>query len=294
MDKTADLVLDAQDTTGEGPVWCPRTALLWWTDIPGKRLHRLDPASGAHEVFATPGRVGCFALREQGDGLLVAMDHAIGILQPETGRFTQLVEVETDKDKNRFNDGRCDRRGRLFAGTMTSGTDAPADGALWRYTSPDDCVRVADGVGVANGLAFSPDDKLMHWSDTRVGRIWRFDYDIDTGTLANRQLWIDADSSHPGMPDGAAIDAEGCYWSARWNAGCVLRITPAGRVDRVVRVPATRITMCAFGGPDLRTLYITSARSNITGEELRRQPHAGGLFAVDAGVEGLPEPRAAA
>lgn len=287
MTLNADLVLDVRDETGEGPVWDVDRQCLWWTDIPGKRLHRLDPVSGAHRIFPMPGRVGCFALRKAG-GLVLAMEQGFCTFDPETGASALLSEPEAGLADHRFNDGRCDPAGRFVAGSMNMARTS-ASGQLWRLDPDGAVTRLAGGVTVANGLAFSPDGKRMYWADSPAEKVYVFDYDLDDGTASNQRLWLDKGPA-PGRPDGAAVDVDGCYWSARWVGGAVVRFTPAGEIDRIVELPVSRVTMCAFGGPDLRTLYITTAREGMTAEELAREPLAGGLFVVEPGVQGLPEP----
>jgi sugar lactone lactonase YvrE len=287
MKLTADLVLDAGDETGEGPVWDIAAQCLWWTDIPGRRLHRLDPESGAHRLFAMPGRVGCFALREAG-GLVLAMEQGFATFDPGTGAITPLSEPEAGLADHRFNDGRCDPSGHFLAGSMNMAHTA-ASGQLWRLHPNGDTARLAGGVTVANGLAFSPDGKRMYWADSPADTVYAFDYDLDTGTAHNQRLWLEKGPA-PGRPDGAAVDTDGCYWSARWVGGAVVRFTPDGKMDGIIHLPVSRVTMCAFGGPDLRTLYITTAREGMSAEELEREPLAGSLFVAEPGVQGLPEP----
>jgi L-arabinonolactonase len=290
MDRSADLVLEARDGVGEGPVWDGARSCLWWVDIEGRRLHSYEPDGGRHVAVATPGRVGSFALRKDG-GLVAAMEHALGLLDPATGAFSALAEPEADRVGNRFNDGRCDRRGRFLAGSMSLDQSWPG-GALWRLDPDRRVAEVASGVTIANGLAWSPDGRTMWWADSVTARIWRFAYDLDTGQAFDRRLWLQHPPDGPlGLPDGAAMDSEGCYWSARYLGGRVIRFTPDGRVDCEIFLPCRRVTMCAFGGADLRTLYITTARDGADAGELSAEPLAGGLFAADAGVAGLPEPR---
>jgi sugar lactone lactonase YvrE len=163
-------------------------------------------------------------------------------------------------------------------------------GALWQL-DPELGVRLlADHALVGNGLAFSPDNTLMYWSDSRLGRVFLFDYDIDTGAAWNRRLWMETDDSL-GRPDGACVDADGCYWSARFRGGRVIRFTPHGKIDREIHLPVSQVTMCAFGGSDLQTLFITSARENLEAAALEREPLAGGIFAVHTGVPGMAEPK---
>jgi sugar lactone lactonase YvrE len=287
-DITAELVLAAGDETGESPVWDEQAQALWWTDIPGRRLHVLHK-DGAEQVFPAPGRVGSFALRRDG-GLVLGMENGLAFWDPPNGDPVPVAEPERGLVEHRFNDGRCDRQGRFLVGSMNLHRTGPT-GQLWRLDGPDGAVtRLTGKVSVANGLAFTPDGARMFWACSREARVWAFDYDRDTGTPRNRRTWLD-EGAAPGRPDGAAIDAEGCYWSARWMGGCVARFTPDGTLDRIIRLPVSRVTMCAFGGPDLRTLFITTAREGMTPEELAQEPLAGGLFAAQVGAAGLPEPR---
>lgn len=284
---TPDLLLDAKAECGESPVFDQATGRLWWTDIPARHLHCTDPATGQDQSFATPGRVGCFALARTG-GLVVAMEHGMACFWPETGRLNMLAEPEADRPENRFNDGRCDRRGRFLASSMHEPRTIP-QAALWQLDQGRGVRLLADHALVGNGLAFSPDSRRMYWSDSRRGRVFTFDYDLDDGAAWNRRLWLETDDS-TGRPDGAAIDADGCYWSARFRGSRVIRFTPEGKVDREIMLPVSQVTMCAFGGPDLKTLFVTTARENLDAAALAKEPHAGGLFAVEAGVQGLPEP----
>jgi sugar lactone lactonase YvrE len=285
---TPDLVVACADVVGEGPVWVPEEACLYWIDIGGCRLHRYDSGSARHTTVATPARVGSFALRRNG-GLVAAMEHDLGWMDPATGAFERIASPEADREGNRYNDGRCDRQGRFFAGSMTLDRSGPK-GVLWRLTGDRRISEAASGVTVANGLAWSPDGRTMYWSDSPSGRVWRFAYDPDDGIAYDRRLWLGPDSA-PGRPDGAATDADGCYWSARWQGGRVVRFTPDGRIDREILLPVSRVTMPAFGGSDLKTLYITSAREGMSEAEVEGEPLAGALFAVDVGVAGLVEPR---
>ena len=218
-------------------------------------------------------------------------------LAPQTdGRLSaeKLVGVEHARPQMRFNDGRCDRQGRFWASTMQTNMGADAVGALYRYDPKNDGIvdhlaaQIEDLV-VPNGLAFSPDGRTMYLSDSHPSRqlIWAFDYDIDSGTPHNRRVFVDM-NSHPGRPDGAAVDAEGCYWICAIDAGQVLRFTPDGKLDRSLSLPVKKPTMCAFGGDRLDTLFVTSIRPQ--GIDLSDQPLAGGVFALNPGVKGLPEP----
>lgn len=285
--KWADLVLAAEDETGEGPVWDERKQALWWTDIPGRRLHCLA-VNESGEVFGMPARVGCFALRNDGS-LVLAMEQGFALWDPATACPSPLAEPERGMLHHRFNDGRCDRQGRFLAGSMNLARSG-STGQLWRLDADGTASLLAGDVTVANGLAFSPDGRTMYWSCSSAQRVWAFDYDTKCGVPHNRRAWLEPEAA-PGQPDGGAVDSEGCYWSARWMGGCVARFTPTGALDQLIRLPVSRVTMCAFGGADLRTLFITTARENMTEQELIAEPLAGGLFAAAVTVPGLPEPR---
>jgi L-arabinonolactonase len=288
MGNTADVVVAAKNTTGECPVWNDVAQALWWTDIPEKRLHRWNPSTSEHRTFEMPGRVGCFAFRKD-HGFVLAMEQGFATWDPNAEALNQLAEPERGLADHRFNDGRCDRQGRFLAGSMNMARSGPT-GQLWRL-DPDGAVnRLAGNVTIANGLAFSPDGKLMYWADSPAECVYLFDYDTDTGTVANRRIWLSRGEA-PGRPDGAAIDTDGCYWSARWGGSSVVRFTPSGAIDQIVQLPISRVTMCAFGGVDFRTLYITTARENMTPDELEREPLAGGLFAIRVQAQGLADTR---
>lgn len=287
---TPDCVLDGHALLGESPVWSIRDQTLWWVDIYGKTINRFDPATGANASWTVPGRPGSIALRYAG-GLLVAMERGFAAFDPATGAVEDLAPIagESGKPDNRLNDGRADRAGRFWVGTMR---DPPrgesADGTLY-CLERDQAVRAAvPGLHVSNGLAFSPDDKILYLSDSYVSvrTIWAFDFDLASGALRNRRVFVDT-SGMPGRPDGAAVDADGCYWMAAADGWEIVRFTPAGKIDRRIPMPVQKPTMLAFGGSDLRTLFITSIGVNV---DKAKQPLAGGLFAIDAGVKGLPEP----
>jgi sugar lactone lactonase YvrE len=288
MTLTADLVFDARDQIGECLVWNSRDGSLWWTDISGARLHRLHLTSGDHRAVPTPARVGSFAFQPSG-GLVLAMEDAFGLFDPATGKYEEICAPEAGMTGNRFNDGRCDRRGRFFAGSMYEPRGREA-GALWRLDPDRSVHRISDGVTVANGLAWSPDDRIMYWADSPTSRVWTFDYNIESGTPSKRRLWLDGAPADLGRPDGCTVDAEGCYWSARYMGGKVIRYTPGGRVDRIIHLPVPRVTMCAFGGADLKTLYITTAQADTSELRAAEGPLAGALFAIATDVSGLPEP----
>lgn len=290
----AELIVDARNATGECPVWSAREQALCWVDIPAGRLHRWRPADNRTQSWQAPEMLACIAAR--GDGSWIAgLQSGLFQLRPEADgslRCDQLIGVQHARPGMRFNDGRCDRQGRFWAGSMlldmAAGTPV---GALYRYHAgqTEPLAAQLSGLIVPNGLAFSPDGRTLYLSDSHpsVQAIWAFDYDVDSGTPHNRRLFVDM-REHPGRPDGAAVDAEGCYWICANDAGLVHRFTPAGRLDRSLAVPVKKPSMCAFGGRNLDTLYVTSIRPDAV--DLSDQPLAGGLFALRPGVTGLEEP----
>jgi sugar lactone lactonase YvrE len=280
-------VLDVRASLGECPVWSVAEQVLYWVDINAPSLNRFDPATGRNAVMPMPESIGCFALRRNG-GFVVALRGGFW-LADAAGRLERKVsDAPYDPAHHRFNDGRCDPQGRFLAGYMNERRDADS-AALVRLDPNFTQTRLIGGMTISNGLAFSPDGRTMYHADTPTQIIRAYDYDADSGSPTNpRELACftrDGD-----RPDGAAIDRDGCYWSAFYRGGKVVRIAPDGRVLAELPVPAMCPTMCAFGGRDLKTLYVTSARQMREPEELARLPQSGGLFAMTVEVAGLPEP----
>jgi sugar lactone lactonase YvrE len=275
-----DVVLDAGAELGEGPVWDPRVAALRWVDIVPGLVHRFDPVTGEDTSFEVGEAVGTVAVRRSG-GLVLATASGISTCASDGSAQTRLHEIATDPVGGRFNDGKADRWGRFWAGTMFEGTEGA--GALYRLDQDGSVHRVLTGVSVSNGLGWSPDGATMYYVDTRTGGVDAFDHDPDTGSLAGRRRLIDVER---GWPDGLTVDASGDLWVALWDGWAIRRYTPQGRLVDTIELPAQRITSCAFGGADLSTVYVTSARVGLSEEVLVRQPHAGSLFALDAGVAG--------
>jgi sugar lactone lactonase YvrE len=283
-----DCVLDARAALGEAAVWCGREQVLWWADIEGRALHRFDPATGRDRSWLLPSRPGCFALRERG-GLVVALEDGFHFFDPGTGAIEPIADPEADRPGNRFNDGTTDPAGRFVAGTMPMGPREPVAG-LYRLWPDRRCERLFDGLTVTNGCAFSPDGRIFYFSDSEasIRTIWACDHDLASGALANRRVFVDTHGL-AGRPDGGTVDADGCYWMAGVGGWQLVRFTPAGQVDRIVEMPVEKPTKIAFGGPDLDVLYVTSIGAHPTPGTERRQPQAGGIFALRVpGVWGLP------
>ena len=285
-------VTDVTNMVGESPLWHAAESALYWVDIPAKKIFRLNIASGRVDVWQTGAMIGCIAMGRNGT-LVAGMEDGFYELQlAADGNVLarQLAAVTMPMANMRFNDGRCDRQGRFWAGTMhTNMAAAHAVGALFRCDSAGELLGpIESGLVTQNGLAWSPAGDMMYLSDSHptVRRIWAFDYDIDAGAAHNRRVFVDM-NLHSGRPDGAAVDVDGCYWICANDAGRILRFTPQGKLDRSIDLPVKKPAMCAFGGAALDTLYVTSIRPD--GVDLSDQPMAGGVFALQPGVCGLPE-----
>jgi sugar lactone lactonase YvrE len=294
--ETAVCVLDCQDKLGEGIFWCPEEQVLYWVDIAMPSiLHRFDPASGRHKTWAMPEMICSLAKRRDGT-LFIASHHGLNFFDPIGETLTRVVAPEASRPLNRANDGAPDALGRFWYGSMTNniaadGSDLPIPsptGVLYRV-EPDMRVIPMDGpVGISNGTCFSPDSSTLYFADTMAEKIYAYDLDLESGGIRNKRIF--ANPSGYGYPDGSTVDAEGYIWNARWEAACVIRFSPDGKIDRVVDIPASRVTCCAFGGKNLDELYVTTSRMNVSPSELEQHPEAGGVFALSPGVCGLPRP----
>ncbi|MBF0277063.1 MAG: SMP-30/gluconolactonase/LRE family protein [SAR324 cluster bacterium] len=283
-----ECVVDAKNKLGEVPVWCPREQALYWIDIEGCLLQRFIPELGEVKVWKMPERIGSFAIRETG-GLIVAFASGFAFYDLETEKIQWLSKPESHIPRNRFNDGKCDRNGRFWAGTMDDQLSEHT-AALYCY-NPDGTVqqRLKD-VGISNSLAWSPENDKFYFADTLDGSIYVFDYDHDSGQIANKRVFATTEEQ-PGVPDGSTIDEEGYLWNAQWDGWRLVRYAPSGEINQIVDLPVQKPTSCMFGGANLDTLYVTSAIWDLSSEQLKKQPHAGGVLAIDVGVKGLPEPR---
>lgn len=280
-------IIAAKDALGEGILWDFRSQVLWWTDIHGRRLHRYDWASKTATVLETPERVGSFGLVAGSDDLITAFESGIALYNPYLKNATWLARPQADVKDVRFNDGRVDRRGRFWCGTMVEEGAGAASGCLYSLDKSGELRCHVRGVQISNGLCMSPDGSKLYFADSPSGLIHVYDLIEPQGMLGAPQRF--AESPQGAVPDGATVDAEGCIWSASWGGGCVVRYTPDGRVDRTIKVPSTQPTCPCFGGPDLDLLFVTSARVGLDPETLRREPHAGDVFVYRPGVRGLPE-----
>jgi sugar lactone lactonase YvrE len=288
----AECVIRSEDVLGECTIWCDRDQVLWWVDIRGPSLKRFNPSNGEVRAITLSEAIGSFGLTRSGSTMIAGMKSGLYLLDPASSALTLVSAPERDIPGNRFNDGRCDRGGRFWAGTMSDGPRAPT-GSLYRLDADGSCANLRRGIVIPNSIAWSPDDRVMYFADTYVNTIWAYDFDLATGEMRNERVFADC-GNQPGRPDGSCVDADGCLWNAEYGGSRVVRHTPDGKVDRVIELPVSNPTCCCFGDKDFGTLYISTARQRLTSEQLAREPLAGGLFAARPGVRGLPEARFAA
>ena len=290
-----ELVLDARAELGEGPRWDSAHQRLLWVDIMRGRVHAFTPSTGACRNVAVGRPVGALACTAATDrlvgcgrdgSLVLAVAGGFARLDLDSETFEVQAAVEADRPQNRMNDGACDGAGRFWAGTMAL-DEGPGAGALYRL-DPDLTVHtMLTGVTISNGLDWSLDGRRMYYVDSPTRRIDVFDFDVATGSIADRRTFasVPADA---GVPDGLTVDAAGFVWLALWGGAALRRYDPDGTLERVVPLPVTHPTSCAFGGAGLDELYVTSARRPLTAEEKARQPQAGGVFRLRPGVAGRP------
>lgn len=280
-----ECVLDAKAVIGESPFWDGREKRLYWVDIRSKEVHCFDPASGRDDVYATPEEVGCLALRKDG-GLVLGLESGFFFYDLKTGSAERIAEPEPERKTNRFNDGKPDRKGRFWAGSMDN-LEQQTSGQLYMLDIDLNCTAFIDDIDISNGLCWSPDSRVMYHADSKRQKMWAWDFDIESGRPTNRRVFVEFNGAE--TVDGATVDREGFVWIAVWGGWRVARYDAQGKLDRVIDLPVQCPTCPAFGGPNMRTLYVTSA--SIAPSDPAKEPLAGGLFACDAGVEGIPEMR---
>src|SRR4051812_22610571 len=256
MAPQVECIVEGRDLLGECPLWDEREGALWWVDILAPSIKKLDSSL---RVFPLPEAMGSFAFREKG-GLLAAMKSGLYFMD---GSTRQLVcAPEKNLPANRFNDGRCDRAGRFWAGTMVDEPPRAADGALYRVSPDLSCARMRSSIVIPNSLAWSPDGRTMYFADSVRKLIWAFDYDPADGTPSNERVFFDC-KANPGSPDGSCVDADGCLWNAEYGGWRLVRYTPTGKIDRSIALPVANPTCCCFGGASFDTLYVTSAAQHL-------------------------------
>jgi sugar lactone lactonase YvrE len=296
----AECVVDSRDKLGEGAFWSAEDRAVYWLDIAmPSRLHRFLTGDGRHETWAMPEMISAMARRRDGS-LLVASQGGLSFFDPHADPghpgLKRVLSPEADRPSNRSNDGAPDAKGRFWIGTMQNNlgpddSEIPVtekSGTLWRIDPELHATAMETGIGIANGIAWSPDATVLYMADSMLQSVFAYDFDLGAGTIRNKRVLNEAKDL--GSPDGATVDAEGFIWSARWEGSCVARIAPDGGIDCVVPIPATRVTSCAFGGEDLGTLYVTTSRQNVDAAVLAKYPQQGGLFALRPGVRGMSRP----
>ena len=290
-------IVENRDKIGEGAMWCPVERVVYWLDVPPPSvLHRFNPATERHDTWPMPEMITALAKRANGT-LLIASHQGINVFDPATGKIERKVSPEADVPGNRSNDGAPDALGRFWMGTMmnnlgSDGEDLPitrSSGGLWCVEQDLSSRKVISEITITNGVVWSPDSQTLYVADSAPQIIHAYDFDLASGGVSNRRVF--SAITDLGYPDGAAVDSEGFLWSCRWEGQCVARFAPDGGIDRIVPIPAPRVTSLAFGGADFRTVYVTTARHGHTPEEDKRFPQQGSLFAFEAPVAGLPRPQ---
>jgi sugar lactone lactonase YvrE len=282
------VAIRSRNVVGESPLWDASTQRLYLVDIPGQRIHIFHPTDGDHRTFDLPDWVTSLSTRAQG-GLVLSTRKNFAFYDPDSGHLEILDDPEPDRIGNRFNDGKCDRQGRLWAGTMGAEDWFAATGALYRFDPDRRITRMQDEVKCSNGMGWSPDGRTMYHTESFRYAIFAFDFDPGSGEIAGRRPFVQLDPEARGFPDGLTVDREGFVWSAQPVYGRIVRYGPDGEIDRIVDLPVSRGTGCAFGGPDLETLYITSATETLTDAQIAEEPLAGSVFACTPGVRGIAE-----
>jgi len=280
----ANHVLSAQNIIGEGPLWNEEEQALYWVDIAGKTINRYWPESGKHESFSVDAQVGVIAFRQAG-GVIAAGSTGYSFWDTETGKLIPITDPEIDNPESRFNDGKVDRKGRFWAGTMTV---EGAVSSLYRLDADLSVHRVDSGMTISNGIGWSPDNRVMYFADSLRYVIYAYDYDLETGAVENRRNLIVVEPEY-GIPDGLTVDSEGYIWCAFYAGSKVTRFNPQGKLDTEVLMPVSQPTSCIFGGKNYTDLYVTSANNGLSDDERNKQTQAGDIFVIKTNVSGLPE-----
>jgi L-arabinonolactonase len=280
-------VVRVANTLGEGVLWDALGQRSWWTDIHERRLYRYDPIARALESFVLPERLGSFGMVEGSERIIAAFESGFAFYHPESGQLDWLERPEHAAANLRFNDGRVDRQGRFWAGSMVEGAGAPS-GKLYSLSGGSSQVHLS-GIAISNSICFSPDGRQLYFADSPHRLILRYDLDAASGALSNRQVF--ARTPAGAYPDGSQVDAEGYLWNAHWGAGRIVRYAPDGSISGAIEVPASQVSCVAFGGRELDLLFVTSARVDLSPTQLANEPDAGDLFIYQLDVKGLADAR---
>jgi sugar lactone lactonase YvrE len=281
---SVECVWSLQAELGEGPLWSAPDNALWFVDIKKDRIHRYEPSSGRKRNYETPPSPS-FLVAEEGGTFVVGLKAGLYRFDPKTGDFALLLEVEPERPGNRLNDGALDPKGRLWFGTMDDG-EKQTTGSLFRLAASGP-VALDRGYVITNGPCFSPDGRILYHTDTRAGTIFAFDV-ADDGSVSNKRAFVTIETG-AGHPDGSVTDAEGCLWTCLFSGWSARRYAPSGELLSTVRFPCSNITKLAFGGPDLRSAYVTTACHHLNADQRAAQPLAGGLFRFEVDVPGVAQ-----
>ena len=287
MNLELNTAVASQNILGEGPWWSVEEQMFYWIDIKASQLLRWNPQTKEQKNWSLPAEPGAFVKIDKDCGVL-ALQNGIARIDLATGQLTPLVDPEADKPGNRFNDGKCDRRGRFWIGSMENAETGAATGTLYRVDPDLSVTSFKSPVGISNGLGWSPDNTVMYYADSPTKLIYAYDYDVETGAASHERVFVEVDK---GVPDGLTVDSEGFVWNAQWGAWRVVRYAPDGTTDYILDMPVAQPTSCCFGGKELSDLYITSASIGLSEAEKKKQPEAGNVFVARTPVAGLPESR---
>lgn len=281
-------VAEVDAEVGEGPAWSARERAIYFVDIPGRRIYRHSLDDGRLRTIVAPELVTSIVVAARG-GLLVSLERSVAFVDPVGGGFDIQPAIASEPSGNRFNDGKCDRVGRFFAGTMSKTEWGAPRGTLYRFAADAKPVPVITGVRCSNGLGWSPDNRILYYVESFAHTIWAVDYDIATGLLGDRRVFVALAPECGAFPDGLTVDADGFVWSAQPVYGRLVRYAPDGSIDRIIEAPVSRPTSCIFGGEDMATLYVTSAWNSLDERQRHEEPWAGSLLSIRPGVRGIPE-----
>ncbi len=281
-----EAVVNDRAQLAESPIWSPAEHALYWVDIKQQTVYRLRTTTGKRDQWNVGSDVGSIGLRASG-GLVLAMRSGLAFLDTATGRVTPAVDPEPDTADTRLNDGKVDRAGRYWVGSTHDNIEPV--GRLYSISPNLEVTAHDEGIIMPNAIAWSPDDKRMYFADSYISTIWVYDFDLERGTVGDRRVFAIL-GDDDGKPDGATVDAEGYFWNARINAGAIARHAPDGSVERIIELPTKRPTCVAFGGEDLRTLYVTTSTSRMDAAQLEAEPMAGAILAIRVDVPGVAEP----
>lgn len=282
----AELTIDAKAKLGEGSIWDPRTGILWWIDIEGKKIHRYDSRTEENQTFSVPSRIGTLVPRS-GSGLVVALEDGFHFFNETDGSLEPIVDPESHIPTNRFNDGKCDPAGRFWAGTMAMEGDRQGKGSVYCLYPDQTFQKKISEVSVSNGICWSLDAAIMYYIDSPTRRVDAYTFDDKTGEISEQRTVIEIPEG-TGMPDGMTMDENGNLWVAQWGGYRVACYNPnTGKQEDQIDIPTGSVTSCAFGGEELETLYITTASAGFDDAKWEAEPYGGGLFEARPGVKGV-------